>query len=479
MSFAAPESGASPAKACIPQAQTGRSPFQEQSTLSNHQRALLWMVGLATMLEAWGTYLISFIMAFLIKPWGLTYGVMGTVLLASGAGAVLGGVVWGAMADRSGRKPVFVVSLMVFAAASVGLAFTPERGWEYMTVLRVILGFCTAAFMIQIALVHEFIPPKQRGMLTGVVLAINGGGMLLGALSGAYIIPLLGWRWTFALGATPAIIALIAVFYIPESPIWLSLRGRDAAARKSIAWALGAEAFEGEIDVPPQDKAKSWLQLFQCPRCVITTTLINLGLVTGYFGIVLWAPMLLSQIQSVAPAGASHLMIGFTALGVPARLIAAHFADKIGRRKTGGYFALAAAAAILLAGYVGHGDILSPSLFWLPLMVAFVFADGSFGVCAVYSTEVWPSRLRGIGSGYAGLTGSIGKILGPLGLALMAGSSDVVMPSATVTAIVPAFQFLAFWLFICGLTYLFIGIEARGRTLEAIDRGFESGSRRT
>jgi putative MFS transporter len=298
---------------------------------------------------------------------------------------------------------------------------------------------------------------------------------VLGALSGAYIIPLIGWRWTFALGATPAIIALIAAVYLPESPIWLSLHGRDAAARKSIAWALGGAAFEGEIDVPRSDKAKSWLQIFQCPRCVITTTLINMGLVTGYFGIVLWAPMLLSQIQSLAPASASHLMIGFTVLGIPSRLIAARLSDKIGRRKTGGYFALAAGVATLLAGYVGHGSILSPSLFWAPLMLAFVLADGSFSVCAVYSAEVWPSRLRGIGSGYAGLTGSIGKIIGPLGLAMMAGSSDVVVPSATATAIVPAFQFLAFWLFLCGLTYLVIGIEARGRTLEAIDRGFESG----
>jgi MFS transporter, putative metabolite:H+ symporter len=475
MNSPAKEPATNPARANMPQAQTGHSPFQDQSTLSNNQRALLCLVGLATMLEAWGTYLIGFIMAFLIKPWGLTYGVMGTVLLASGAGAVLGGIVWGGMADRIGRKPVFVVSLLVFAAASVGLAFTPERGWVYMTVLRVILGFCTAGFLIQIALVLEFIPPRRRGMLTGVVLAINGGGMILGALSGAYIIPVIGWRWTFALGGTPAIIALIAAVYIPESPIWLSLHGRDAAARKSIAWALGGAAFEGEIDVPPQDKAQGWLQIFQCPKCVITTTLINLGLVTGYFGIVLWAPTLLSQVQSISLATAGKVMIGFSALGVPSRLIAAHLADKIGRRKTGGYFALAAGLATLLAGYVGQGDILSPSLFWLPLMLAFVFADGSFGVCSVYSSEVWPSRLRGIGSGYAGLTGSIGKILGPLGLALMAGSKDVVMPSATVTAIVPAFQFLAFCLFLCGLTYLVIGIEAKGRTLEAIDRGFENG----
>jgi len=104
MSIAVKNSGSNPARSGVQQAQTGRSPFQEQSTLSNNQRALLCLVGMATMLEAWGTYLISFIMAVLAKPWGLTYGVMGTVLLASGAGAVLGGSFGAPMADRLGRN---------------------------------------------------------------------------------------------------------------------------------------------------------------------------------------------------------------------------------------------------------------------------------------------------------------------------------------------------------------------------------------
>jgi putative MFS transporter len=113
-------------------------------------------------------------------------------------------------------------------------------------------------------------------------------------------------------------------------------------------------------------------------------------------------------------------------------------------------------------------------LFWLPLLLAFVFADGSFAVCALYSTEIWPSRLRGSGSGFAGLAGSVGKILGPLGLALVAGSSNMVMPAATAAAIEPAFAFLGACLLLCALTYFFSGIEARGRSLEAIDRSFES-----
>jgi len=86
------------------QVNTGRSPFQEQTRLSGNQRLLLGLVGVGSMLEFWDAYLIGFIMAYLIKPWGLTYGIMGAVLLASGAGAILGGVVWAPWPTGSGAS---------------------------------------------------------------------------------------------------------------------------------------------------------------------------------------------------------------------------------------------------------------------------------------------------------------------------------------------------------------------------------------
>lgn len=450
----------------------GHSPFQDQTKLSKNQRTLLGLVGIGSMLEFWDAYLIGFIMTFLVKPWGLTYGITAAVLLASGAGAVVGGVVWGSLADRVGRKPVFVVSLSVLAAASLGLAFTPDRAWIYMAVLRTVIGFCTAGYFVQVSLVHEFIPPRRRGMLTGIVSAITTGGLLLGSFCGAFVIPSIGWRWTVALGAVPALVALAGAVYIPESARWLNLRGRETSARASVAWALGVEKYTGELDTPPQGEQRNWLHIFRLPRNVLTATLINLGLMAGYYGVVMWAPTLLSQIQSITPGQASELMIVFSVLGVVSRLTVARLADRIGRRRTGGYFAVGAGIAVVLAGLVGHGDLLTPSLFWLPLLVAFVLADGSFAVCAVYSTEIWPSRLRGSGSGFAGLTGSIGKIIGPLGIALVVGSGNVVHPDATIGAIVPAFVFLACCLLVCGVTYLTFAVEANGKSLETIDRGF-------
>ncbi|HEY3684132.1 MAG TPA: MFS transporter [Streptosporangiaceae bacterium] len=448
------------------------SPFHDQVRLSGHQRTLLGLVGVGSMLEFWDAYLIGFIMAILAKPWGLSYGVMGVVLLASGAGAVLGGAVWGMAGDRFGRKPVMVVSLLVLAAASLGLAFTPAGNWIYMAALRTVIGFCTGGFFVQISLVHEFIPPRRRGMLTGVVSAITTGGLLLGAFSGAYVIPVIGWRWTFALGAVPAVVGLLGAAFIPESARWLSLHGRDAAARASVAWALGEPEYHGGLDVPERGTGR-WPEIFRYPRNVLTTTLVNLGLMTGYYGIVLWAPTLLAQVGGVTPAAAAKVMIVFAMLGMASRLIAARLADRIGRRKVGGCLALGAAVATVLAGLAGHGDLGSATLFWLPLLLAFVLADGGFSVCALYSTEVWPSRLRGSGSGFGGLTGSVGKMLGPIGLAVVVGSGNIVGPAATASALVPAFAFLAVCLLICGLTYLTIGIEARGRSLEAIDQGFE------
>ncbi|MBC2666826.1 MFS transporter [Novosphingobium flavum] len=456
-------------------ADAGTSPFAGQSRLTGNQRLLLALVALSSMLEFWDAYLIGFIMSYLVKPWELTYGLLGIILLASGLGAIAGGAFWGAMADRMGRKPVFVASVALTGLASVMLAFTPERSWQYMALMRVIIGFGTGGFFVQISMIHEFLPPRRRAALTGLVSAITTIGLLLGAASGAFVVPLLGWRGTFALGGLPVLLALAALVLLPESPRWLLLGGREAEARAAVAWARGGRAEDVTGLVPPARLDRpGWFEIFGCARSAATAVLINLGLIAGYYGIVLWSPTLLAQIQRIGPAEASRIMIGFSLLGFFARLSAAFLADRIGRRLVGGWFALGGAGAILLAGLVGSGGLGSQDWFWLPLLAAFVLADGSFSVCAVYSTEIWPSRLRGSGSGLGGMAGSLGKIIGPMGLGVIAGSSSVVAPAATAGAVGPAFAFLAACLLLCALTYLLLGVENRGRSLEEIDAEYEA-----
>jgi putative MFS transporter len=73
-----------------------------------------------------------------------------------------------------------------------------------------------------------------------------------------------------------------------------------------------------------------------------------------------------------------------------------------------------------------------------------------------------------MGSAYG--FGGLGKIIGPLGLALVVGSSNVVKPEATLSAIQPAFLYLASWFLMAGAVYLILGVETKGRSIEAIDQ---------
>ena len=100
---------------------------------------------------------------------------------------------------------------------------------------------------------------------------------------------------------------------------------------------------------------------------------------------------------------------------------------------------------------------------------ALVLADSSFAVLALYTSELWPSRLRGRGNGISYGLGGIGKIMGPLGLAVAVGSSNLIRPAATVDSILPAFGYLAAMFAIAGFFYIFVARETKGRTFEEID----------
>ena len=96
------------------------------------------------------------------------------------------------------------------------------------------------------------------------------------------------------------------------------------------------------------------------------------------------------------------------------------------------------------------------------------FGDASYAIIGPYLAEVWPNRLRASGMGFSYGIGNLGKIIGPLGLALIVGSSNYVSPKVTLDAIFPALLFLAFWYGQAGLVFAFLGIETKGRSIEEI-----------
>lgn len=201
---------------------------------------------------------------------------------------------------------------------------------------------------------------------------------------------------------------------IPESPLWGLRRGRVGAARRALAWALMSAP--EEISLNPAT-AEEWRrprlrELLRYPRSLLAACLGNIGAVTGEYGIILWGPSLLVLVLHATPAHASALMVGVSMVGVAGRL-------------TFGLLPLTAATVTMTMGTV--------SVFWLMLMVTFFFADGGVSINGPYSAELWPSRLRASGMGACYGFGSIGKIIGPLGLAMIAGSSNFIAPAAIGT----------------------------------------------
>ncbi len=106
-------------------------------------------------------------------------------------------------------------------------------------------------------------------------------------------------------------------------------------------------------------------------------------------------------------------------------------------------------------------------------MVQRFFGDGSYAIIGPYLAEVWPLRLRASGMGLGYGVGNLGKILGPLGLAIIIGSSNYVSPKASLDAIFPALLYLAFWYAFAGAAFWLIGIETKGRSIEEIDSALD------
>lgn len=448
--------------------------LEKQTKLTGNQWRLLSVAILCDMLEFYDFFVIGFVLAFVAGSWKVTYGQSAIILLSSGIGAIFGAGFWGWLADRLGRRKVLISSIINFAVATGILALTPQNGWIFLSVFRFFVGVGVGGlYCVILPLVQEFMPSSKRGMVSGLVTAAVPLGLGLGAVLGAYLAPLLGWRGLFAVGLLPAGVILLVRAWMPESPHWLAGAGRLREARESIAWALETDPEKLPL-VETQSEARQapvrWLELFHYPRSVAVAWLGNLAAQTGIYGLTLWAPTLLVQQLHITPTRAASLMIACSVSAFIGRLAFSYFSDALGRRASGALFGFVAAVLIIAASYLRNEFLGLTSVFWLVLVVAYFFADGGFAIVGPYAAEVWPSRLRASGMGSAYGFGGIGKIIGPLGLALIVGSSNVIKPEASVEKIVPAFIYLGAWYALAGIVYGVLGIETRHRTIAQIDR---------
>jgi putative MFS transporter len=175
--------------------------LDKQTQLTWNQYKIVAAAAIGDALEFFDYYLISFVIVFIIKPWQLTALESGIILLSSGIGAIAGAYIWGYIADRIGRRTVFIATVINFSVATGILALTPDHGWIFLTFFRFFVGFGVGGlYVVDLPLVQEFMPTSKRGFIGGLVTVFIPLGTMLGRSSA----PILR-RWSVGAGCSSSV----------------------------------------------------------------------------------------------------------------------------------------------------------------------------------------------------------------------------------------------------------------------------------
>ncbi|MDQ0645452.1 MFS transporter [Microbacterium murale] len=382
--------------------------------------------GIGWALDAMDVGLISFVIAALAQQWDLSKTETGWIASVGFIGMAIGATLGGLLADRFGRRQVFAVTLLIYGVATGASALV--GGLAMLLVLRFFVGLGLGAELpVASTYVSEFAPRRIRGRLIVILEAFWAVGWTAAALIGYFVIPASesGWRWAFALGAVPAVYALVVRWGLPESPRWLASRGKIAQAERIVATfeadagiTSGPLMQKAPVSRVLADDAATRLGTLWYPEFRVRTLciwLIWFCVNFAYYGAFIWIPSILVD------AGYDLVRsFGFTLLitlaQLPGYAVAAWLIEVWGRRTTLSVFlAGSAVSAVLFGTATGVGSIIATG------MALSFFNLGAWGALYAVTPEIYPTSLRGTGSGWAAGVGRVASIIAPLIVPVLLG----------------------------------------------------------
>jgi putative MFS transporter len=411
---------------------------------------------------------VGYLLAAVNQEWHLTYGQSAVILYSGGVGAIVGAVLFGAFADAWGRKQQMVIGTFICALSSGLIAFLPEGAWWLFAVLRFFVGVgLTAAVTPSLTVVVELTPTRHRTFATSFyVVWASAGGFLAPAVSAAIMGPY-GWRRVALLGFVALAIGVLVWIFCPESARWLTAKGRFSEARAEVARQLGLRLDQVPLPTvaPPNPPRGNLLDLWSQPRMFWETILIWGGSSTAGYGVYLWGPTIVALLLNVPVPQAAAYFVIVSGAGVTGKIVVTLVAPLMGRRLLGILWGFGGALALALAGYL-NGVMIGTMPLLIVLFACSTFCiEGGFSNLAPYTVESYGVSLGARSSGLGQTANGFGKIIGPLSLALIAGTSHLISPEQTQAAVFPAMLFLAFSMLLVGFSFLILGVETHGKPL--------------
>jgi len=441
----------------------------EKSNLTPRYYLTIGLLVLQEMFEFYDFFLVGYLVSVLAPGWHLTYGQGAIMLLSSGVGAIAGSLVGGRIADTIGRKKMIWGGGLIFSLGAAGCALIPDGAWILFSMLRFVVGFGSiAAVSAQGPLIVEITPTRYRTFVSSMMVVPVALGTMFAAMSSASLLPVIGWRGVAATGAMPIVTSLLIAWIAPESVRWLLSRGRNADARREAAKLTGVpeDSITLPTALPPERKPVALSELFKDQKRFWWVVVIWTGISTGTYGVILWGPTILSQLLKITAHEAAQYFVYASIASILGRVLFSFLPLYIGRRRAAlvGTFI---SVLVMLAIFAFYREFIAGwSVFALLVIFGAAFYSGSFSNMSPYVVEVFPVSLGGRAFGLAQAANGVGKILGPVCLALIAGSNDVVSPKATADAIAPAFLFLATCEFAALIAIFAYRREPHGKPME-------------
>ena len=394
------------------------------------------------------------------------------------AGAAIGALIGGRLADLFGRRKLLIATATIFAVGAVICAFAPSA--MMLAIGRIIVGFGIGLSSSGVPVyISEVAPADARGWQVSLFQLAITVGILLAYLVDYAFAGIQGWRWMFGLAVAPAALFGGGMIFLPESPRWLLQRGERDTARQMLARIRGTQDVDAELreiegtitKSPESGRFADLLAPSLRPALIVGIGLAIFQQITGINTVIYYAPLIIQTAGISSASGAILATAGIGAVNVLMTIFSMWVIDRKGRRPLLLTGIAGMAITLGLLGVVFRVSHQSTGMAWLAVisMMAYV---GSFAISLgpifwLLISEVYPLKIRNSAEGLA---------------ATFNWGANLVVTLTFLTLVDKLGPSLTFWVYgACAIaagifSYVYVP-ETKGRTLEEIEEFFHAKTR--